>query len=938
MPTRTENNGWTNGTTSTKLEDMGCLGLTRVCLWDLSTDEPVRKLRKGSAIYHGRQSLENVCGKDDRELVSDEDIMPGGKYRAIVKLFLHFADQDEDDFSMATGWLIRNDLVVTAGHCCFDHAHTYGRLTSIQVYMGYKGRASINDSKFEVQKRMGKTVATTLDWYQHGDNEAWDVSFIKLNSPFTGVTPLAFESTPQSGRYTLGVVGYPGDLEDPKTREKAAFMYEMFDKEKYDLATAVDQQARLLQYELDTFGGNSGSPVLKQTIGSDGGFKSIGVHVFGGVHNSASMIGPNGNNFRTYIDALSAYAGDLPAVKKERDEKDRWLVYIDLPGFPDPSPAPSPPNPDGKQENIEEGRGTLGGNIEGLDPVLKSVLNKAVGVIKRAGPTEALEEGQPIVLGKTMRYMAPQIGALSAVALHAAGRMAASRTGTELTEKVYSFEGAAERAVLGESAIEALRRMGNARCKELGVFKTMADSVRRLRPTVMGASPTILPAVAGPVLRLTIDELARKRAEGTEDIPAEDKRHFRSLERERNTKVGLLPEQELSNFIQHFEMACNKESAQEFLGIASTIGDLIGLGLRHIPSLLNMAKAGLSLFSGGHEDVEDASPAPFEGYAERALVGEAALESLVKLGPEKCQQEGLFDVMVDVIGKLGPLVIKAAPHVIDAVGPIVKNALANRAARKSGTELIGALAVHDGTIASWPLLELADFNEIRRGQGFVQYMGLLETAFALPDEEEHPLHPVNIPGQGGLAAARIRDIVHYPDEARRLGLNTVVRAFDEYLRVIRRSNDPVLAAFDHDVSSMYEVFGRRVNFYQFGHKYTPVATHEELENSLQTVKDEVEQSPGGHFGMLYRLLNRNDGSVRYVQGPEVNQVMRNWLWDDQDAVRLNVHGVFVDIRVEEYCHMLKDMMTQFTLHTRLTENLGIWQETEPRDPLQPPHH
>ena len=74
-------------------------------------------------------------------------------------------------------------------------------------------------------------------------------------------------------------------------------MYEMFLPTQFDLATSN----KLLQYEIDTFGGNSGSPVIvKENL------EAIGVHVLGGSTNSASVIGPLGNVFQLYKDSFVA--------------------------------------------------------------------------------------------------------------------------------------------------------------------------------------------------------------------------------------------------------------------------------------------------------------------------------------------------------------------------------------------------------------------------------------------------------------------------------------------------------------------------------------------------------------------------------------------------------------------------------------------------------
>ena len=61
----------------------------------------------------------------------------------------------------------------------------------------------------------GKTVAAPPEWLK-GPTERYDVAFITVDKPFTGVKPLGIKpikyvNTPAKGKLTLGVVGYPGD-------------------------------------------------------------------------------------------------------------------------------------------------------------------------------------------------------------------------------------------------------------------------------------------------------------------------------------------------------------------------------------------------------------------------------------------------------------------------------------------------------------------------------------------------------------------------------------------------------------------------------------------------------------------------------------------------------------------------------------------------------
>jgi V8-like Glu-specific endopeptidase len=152
---------------------------------------------------------------------------------------------------MATGWLIRPDLVVTAGHCVYDHAHYLGKLTHIKAYIGYAGKDSITDPGSMVQMRIGKSVCTTSKWFESGVSETGDVAFVLLEKPFTDVKPIKYAETPLSDTLKLGIVGYPGDLID-EHGEKGAVMWEMYLATKFDLTTSNEG---LLQYQIDTYGG-----------------------------------------------------------------------------------------------------------------------------------------------------------------------------------------------------------------------------------------------------------------------------------------------------------------------------------------------------------------------------------------------------------------------------------------------------------------------------------------------------------------------------------------------------------------------------------------------------------------------------------------------------------------------------------------------------------
>ncbi|PYH28391.1 ATP synthase F1 [Aspergillus neoniger CBS 115656] len=163
---------------------------------------------------------------DDRELVDRKHFAPGGKYRSIIKLFMRYEGQEPDDqrHAMGTGWFVRDDTLVTAGHCAFDWSQNdgkgFGRAIEVKAYIGYNGKRSINDPS--VQFRHGVQIVTTEGWLQSGPTE-----------------------TPLFSKDIIGVVGYPGDMQTVE----------------WDRRKAANQ---MLEYRIDTYKGQSGSPVLVQ--------------------------------------------------------------------------------------------------------------------------------------------------------------------------------------------------------------------------------------------------------------------------------------------------------------------------------------------------------------------------------------------------------------------------------------------------------------------------------------------------------------------------------------------------------------------------------------------------------------------------------------------------------------------------------------------------
>jgi V8-like Glu-specific endopeptidase len=151
---------------------------------------------------------------------------------------------------MGTGWLIRPDLLVTAGHVVHDWGRKLGPADQIKCYIGYNGKQSVGSP--QVQARYGAKVVTPVEWIEGSSNRAKDVAFIQLDRPFTGnLRIFSYVKTPEAGDGTyLGVVGYPGDqtLED----EQGAQMYEEFARSDYNIG---ESPHHMVEYSISTFAG-----------------------------------------------------------------------------------------------------------------------------------------------------------------------------------------------------------------------------------------------------------------------------------------------------------------------------------------------------------------------------------------------------------------------------------------------------------------------------------------------------------------------------------------------------------------------------------------------------------------------------------------------------------------------------------------------------------
>lgn len=154
---------------------------------------------------------------------------------------------------MGTGWLIREDLVVTAGHNVYSKTYG-GQAERIKCWIGYKGRKFASDS--DVQHRKALNIVTTTSWSSNGSDRRRDVALVQVSAPFEGsVRPFRFSNTDTKiTDQQLTVVGYPGDKsikdEDGNDDPGAEMWYHT-----ESITCNLEEGEGMIKYDIDTFGG-----------------------------------------------------------------------------------------------------------------------------------------------------------------------------------------------------------------------------------------------------------------------------------------------------------------------------------------------------------------------------------------------------------------------------------------------------------------------------------------------------------------------------------------------------------------------------------------------------------------------------------------------------------------------------------------------------------
>jgi glutamyl endopeptidase len=211
---------------------------------------------------------EVVIGTDDRIRVQATNVYP---WRAICSLKITAADGRR---FIGTGWFVSARTLITAGHCVFMH-EAGGWVRSIEVIPG------LNDASRPFGSAVATQFRSVTGWTQSKKRESdYGAIILPENARLgdqTGTFGFAIRNDAFLTSAKLNLSGYPGD----KGGNQQWFMAQK--------ATSVSQ--RVITYDIDTMGGQSGAPVW---VLQDGKRYAVGVHTNGhSSGNSATRIESN---------------------------------------------------------------------------------------------------------------------------------------------------------------------------------------------------------------------------------------------------------------------------------------------------------------------------------------------------------------------------------------------------------------------------------------------------------------------------------------------------------------------------------------------------------------------------------------------------------------------------------------------------------------------
>lgn len=201
------------------------------------------------------KSDEKIIGKDGRRHITNTTDFPN---RAIVYLHKHNRTHH------CTGWLVSSDTLVTAGHCIYNDN---GWNFDLEYSPGANG------AKRPYGTAKAARIWTDTSWINNRNSKQdWGIVKLDKSFPQVGYFGYRWQSASLDGT-NVELRGYPGDKSVG---------------ELWGMAGPITESLpNSLRYQIDTFGGQSGSPVFLWDVR-----QSVAIHTgsTGGEQNRSTRI------------------------------------------------------------------------------------------------------------------------------------------------------------------------------------------------------------------------------------------------------------------------------------------------------------------------------------------------------------------------------------------------------------------------------------------------------------------------------------------------------------------------------------------------------------------------------------------------------------------------------------------------------------------------
>ncbi len=177
-------------------------------------------------------------------------------------------------WGIGTGWIAGPRTIITAGHCVYSTVLMGGWAHSIEVRLGFDNGSAL----------LGSYTSTTFDCHlawEKSEMPEFDIGCIRLGNdidPTIGSFSIAALTDAELQDELVHIAGYPGDLSN------GAKQYHHGNRIKY-------ADPKRIFYDIDTYEGQSGSPVWLYRHGAPGPIV-VGTHAYG-VDSSLTTLSAN---------------------------------------------------------------------------------------------------------------------------------------------------------------------------------------------------------------------------------------------------------------------------------------------------------------------------------------------------------------------------------------------------------------------------------------------------------------------------------------------------------------------------------------------------------------------------------------------------------------------------------------------------------------------